>query len=76
MANTFGVVRVGGGVSGGSAVTDSFSHEGAQRLACRVADYWHRRGRVVQTWPERVVVSGLCAVWVVRSDLVNGFPRA
>jgi hypothetical protein len=54
---------------------DSFTYEGAHRLACRVADYWHRQGRVVQVWPEHVTISGLYSVWVVRSDLVNGFPR-
>jgi hypothetical protein len=55
---------------------ESFTYEGAATLAARIAAYWWRQRREVRVWVEKVAVAGLPSVWVVRSDLLNGFPRS
>jgi hypothetical protein len=54
--------------------SDTFSRSGAESLARRIADYWLFRGHNVNTWVESVeTLTG--RVYVVRSDLVNGYPK-
>jgi hypothetical protein len=76
MVNSPGAVRPGSRLSGSEPVMDSFTYEGAATLAARIAAYWWRQRREVRVWVEKVAVAGLPSVWVVRSDLLNGFPRS
>lgn len=58
---------------------DSFTREGADKLARSIRDYWARRGRAVNVWiePGEAYTNALrTGTWfVVRSDLVDGRPR-
>jgi hypothetical protein len=76
LANCPCPVPDGGDLGGVEPVMDNFTYEGAQRLAGRITDYWYRQGRKVQVWVARETLAGIPSVWVVRSDLVNGFPRS
>lgn len=59
---------------------DSFDREGAEALARRICDYWQRRGKTVEVRVE-ANRSGFAPAmratewYVVRSDLLNGWPR-
>jgi hypothetical protein len=63
---------------------DTFTEAGARRLAFKIFTHWHQLGYLVRVdvEPTRLRMtdqagnSGYCGVdcWVVRSDLVNGFP--
>lgn len=63
-----------------AAAPDSFAREGAEELARRIRDYWQRRGRSVEVRVE-ANRSGFAPAmratdwYVVRSDMVNGWPR-
>lgn len=56
-----------------------FTQEGAEELARRVERYWRDRGYRVRAWTERVgtfePLLRTSGWYVVRSDLVNGWPR-
>lgn len=54
---------------------DTLSRGGAELLARRIEDYWAKRGFKVNTTIKCVSVTDKGTVWIVRSDLVNGFPR-
>lgn len=61
---------------------DSLTEKGANRLAERIKGHWRVRGHDVKVWTEIMdkslgadqVASGH-AVYVVRSDMINGLPR-
>jgi len=48
---------------------DNMSHDGAERLARVIRHYWATEGFYVFPTVERSE-----GVWVVRSNMVNGFP--
>lgn len=59
---------------------DSFNREGAEQLAARIRAYWQRRGKTVDVRVESNHTGYAPAMrgadwFVVRSDLVNGWPR-
>lgn len=61
-------------------VSDESTFEGAQILAEAVENYWKKRGAIVRTEVYLAVKKKECRqnreVWGVRSDLLNGLPRA
>ncbi len=56
---------------------DSFTQPGAERVAQRIREYWRRRDYVVSVWvePQPFHMAMREAYWIIRSDLVNGWPR-
>jgi fatty acid-binding protein DegV len=57
-------------------MADTFTLEGAEMLAAKVAKYWAKQGHTVETWLEKV--SDPIAkrpLYFVRSDLIGGLPR-
>jgi hypothetical protein len=56
-------------------VFDTLTRAGAEELALRVRDFWAAHGKAVQVRVDQGSAHGL-SFWQVRSDLVNGFPRA
>jgi hypothetical protein len=57
------------------APRDTLSHEGARELAFRIREHWSKRGYDVRTSIEHEVALGRLGVYVVRSDMIGGFPR-
>ncbi len=60
---------------------DTLTEHGAAILASRIRRYWEATGGVVNVWTERLSrPAGLggsnSMTWQVRSDLINGLPRA
>lgn len=53
---------------------DSFGFYGANVLASKIRDYWLARGYDVQTVVDVETVFGH-SIWVVRSDMINGWPK-
>lgn len=62
--------------------TDTFTFEGAQRLANRIRRWWKAQGHEVLVWveelptPTRDDFTKRAASYQVRSNLVNGLPRS
>jgi hypothetical protein len=57
-------------------MADTFTLEGAEMLADKIAKYWAKRGHTVETRLEKF--SDKIAkrpIYFVRSDLVDGLPR-
>lgn len=57
---------------------DLCDKEGAERLAAHIRAYWQARGGVVRVWLEEAAFTPAMRSnrYDVRSDLVNGAPRA
>jgi hypothetical protein len=55
-------------------ISDNLTRAGATRLSYQIRDYWECQGYTVQIRVEPATVFGE-AVWMVRSDLVNGWPK-
>jgi hypothetical protein len=55
-------------------IKDNLGRAGATRLSYQIADYWRCQGYQVDVRVEQEHVFGE-GVWVVRSDLVNGWPK-
>jgi hypothetical protein len=53
---------------------DTLNRTGAEELGERIKAYWAARGYVVRIDIATEALFGNL-VWVVRSDMVNGFPR-
>lgn len=53
---------------------NTFSREGAAKLAARVKKYWMERGAYPDVWLEQAQ-DGDSTIFVVRSDMVDGKPR-
>jgi hypothetical protein len=53
---------------------DNLGRAGATRLSYQIADYWRCQGYQVDVRVEQDSVFGE-GIWVVRSDLVNGWPK-
>jgi len=63
--------------------TDTFSLDGATRLANKIRRFWRAKGHSVLVWVEEVPAgtshrdfAHRDGVYQVRSNLVNGLPRA
>jgi hypothetical protein len=52
----------------------SLTEEGAEELATNIMLYWAGKGHTVTAWVEPVARRN--GVFQVRSDLINGAPRA
>lgn len=60
---------------GSTAYTkDNLGRAGATRLSYQIADYWRCQGYQVDVRVEQDSVFGE-GIWVVRSNLVNGWPK-
>jgi hypothetical protein len=57
-------------------VPNSLSAAGATALARRIERFWAAEGYSVRTWTIPVVSSEHGSTMGVRSNLINGFPRA
>jgi hypothetical protein len=55
-------------------MNDNLGRAGATRLSYQIRDYWECQGYQVEVRVEPAHVLGDC-IWVVRSDLVNGWPK-
>jgi hypothetical protein len=55
-------------------IKDNLGRAGATRLSYQIADYWRCQGYQVDVRVEHDSVFGE-GIWVVRSDLVNGWPK-
>jgi hypothetical protein len=55
-------------------ISDNLTRAGATRLSYNIADYWRCQGYQVDVRVEVVYQFGE-GIWVVRSDLVNGWPK-
>jgi hypothetical protein len=53
---------------------DNLGKAGATRLSYQIKDYWECQGYEVSVRVEIAHVFGE-GIWVVRSDLVNGWPK-
>ena len=53
----------------------TLSKKDAQRIADNIKIYWYSEGYLVNAYTERSTRYASCRDWVVRSDLLNGFPR-
>ena len=53
-----------------------FTHAGAYELVRRIRDAWRMAGWDILVWVEPSTRFDGRKEWVVRSDLVNGLPRA
>lgn len=53
---------------------NTFSREGAAKLAARVKKYWMERGAYPDVWLEQAEDRD-GTIFVVRSDMVDGKPR-
>ncbi len=58
-------------------MADHCNHEGADRIAAKIRDYWRKKGFDVEVdlRPEGFVSTMRSARTDVRSDMVNGMPR-
>ena len=54
---------------------DSLTYTGANNLAKKITEYWRVRGYAVKTFVEEASLGGEMRVFIVRSDLVNGYPQ-
>jgi hypothetical protein len=54
--------------------SDNLGKAGATRLSYQIKDYWECQGYSVSVRVEIIHVFGE-GVWVVRSDMVNGWPK-
>lgn len=67
----------GAGVSNsGDGATWFFTKQGAYELVRRIRDAWRMAGWDILVWVEPSTRFDGRKEWVVRSDLVNGLPRA
>lgn len=58
-------------------VDDTLTYEGAARLARKILDYWHKRGRYPQVRVETQAPPGSSdqkPIFVVRSNMTRGRP--
>lgn len=53
---------------------DTFSEPEARAMAERIARYWDDQGYDVKVWVEEVPAKGGEPMYVVRSNLVGGWP--
>jgi fatty acid-binding protein DegV len=57
-------------------MSDTFTAEGAEMLAAKIAKHWAKQGHSVETWLEKSYDTiAKRTIYFVRSDLVNGLPR-
>jgi fatty acid-binding protein DegV len=57
-------------------MADTFTLEGAEMLAAKIARYWAKQGHTVDTWLEKSYDTiAKRTIYFVRSNLVNGMPR-
>lgn len=55
--------------------TDWMTADNARRLAKRIETYWAVRGQHVYTTVTRESTSNGAGIYVIRSDMVDGYPR-
>ncbi len=67
--------RAGGAMSTDTG-TNWFEQANAAQLAQRIRKFWAEEGKIVTVWTERMTGTVIADAYVIRSNMVDGKPRA